>query len=503
MLGLGLVGLVLVAYWPVLYAGWMWDDGPLIALNRYIQAGRLDLLWTRVDMPDYYPVTWTAFQVEYWLFHTWPMGYHAVNILMHMAATLLLWQVLQRLRVPGAWLAAALFAVHPVTVATVAWISEQKNTLSFIFYALTVWLYLDRKNGWSVLTFAIALLCKTSGVMLPLILLLCTWWRREGSSNVLPHLLLSAAAAVFSVWFQQHNSIGEVTVRPEGVMSRALAATWCIWFYLEKAIMPIHLSLIYPRWNVDPTWWPAFLPAAALLKVAFLMWLFWERGGRSIAFAAACYVLLLLPVLGLFPISFMVHSLVADHWQYLALPVPISLLVAAAACRIPARWHLAVGTLVVGCFLLLTCRQASTYYNEETIWSHTLAENPNAWMAHYNYAYMLYLRGDTGPAIAEYERTLALHPDYAFAVNTLAWIRSTSAQARWRDPQQGLELAHRACALSHANEPEMVDTLAAAYAACGRFPEAVRTEESALRLLDSPPFQYRLQLYRDHHAFRE
>lgn len=283
-----LVALVLVAYLPVWRAGFIWDDDTLLLQNPGIQTtSGLARLW-RSD----FPLATTTLWLEWRLWGPNPLGYHLVNVLLHALSAVTLWRVLRRLNVPGAGLAAAIFAVHPVNAESVAWISERKNTLCMFFYLLCLLLYLRAETGadagtkdregktgtlsapssishplslpvslyyWlSVGAFVLALLSKTAVAPLPLVLFGLAWWRRERLAlsdvwHILPFLVLAAAAGFVSWWFQVHQAIGAsmLDVRDESFWSRLAGAGWAIWFYLYKALVPLHLSFVYPRWRIE------------------------------------------------------------------------------------------------------------------------------------------------------------------------------------------------------------------------------------------------------------
>ncbi len=294
-----LTALILVAallvYIPAMQGGFFWDDHSFLVRSELIHArDGLRRFWLTTEAQDYFPLTSTMLWIEWRLWGAGAAGYHVVNVLLHAAAAVLVWRVLRRLNVPGAWLAGMLFAVHPVAAASAAWITEGKNTLPMALGLLSVmaWLTFEeraerppgtasRAKGWYALAialFLLALLAKTSVVMLPAVLLLCAWWRRGRISGkdllrTVPFFALSLGLGLVTMWFQKHNVIGATLVRPEGICSRLAAAGWMVWFYLFKLLLPAGLCVIYPRWEVDGAIWLAFAPLAILAAGLALLWL--------------------------------------------------------------------------------------------------------------------------------------------------------------------------------------------------------------------------------------
>jgi tetratricopeptide (TPR) repeat protein len=184
-----IIGLAFLVYEPALSAGFIWDDGRAITNNPALQSlGGLWEIWTGQAEPDYFPVKSTVLWLLYQLFGARTSPYHVVNIGVHAANAVLIWRVLRRLSIPGAWLAGLIFLVHPTHVESVAWVSECKNTFSTLFglLSLLAWFQYQRdqrggKYVGSLVLFVCGLLCKTHLVILPFVLLLCSWWQREPS----------------------------------------------------------------------------------------------------------------------------------------------------------------------------------------------------------------------------------------------------------------------------------------------------------------------------------
>lgn len=462
-----LVAATFAAHFPAVLADYTWDD------DQYLYQSPLTLardglyrIWFTTEATDYWPLTRTTFWLEWRVWGNNPMPYHVANIALHALAAVLLWRVLKRLNVPevGAFLAGLIFALHPVTVESVAWISELKTVLSMVLYLLSILAYLQFEDQdsrrwyvYALLAGAGALLAKTSVAMLPVVLLLCTWWRRGKLTRrdilrTLPFFALSLAIGLVTVWVEHNRSMGGAVVRPEGLASRIAASGWIAWFYLYKILLPINLVTIYPRWEVDSGHILSFAPLALLLACLAMLWGFRKSWGRAPLAAMGYFVITLGPVLGFVDIDFMRYSLVADHLQYLAMPGIIALLggclgTAASRARrsgsgVARGGSLAVIAGIVVLLATLTWRQASTYRNEETQWTHTIALNDRAWIAYRNRASAYISHGDFDRAIRDCTRAIELKPDYmdAYYHRGLAYQRLRDFGAAIRDYTKAIEV---------------------------------------------------------------
>jgi tetratricopeptide (TPR) repeat protein len=450
------VAATFLAYLPVWRAGFIWDDDTFLWRNPLILSrGGLGRLWFTTAAPDYFPLTSTTLWLEWHLWGANPLGYHLLNVLLHALSAVLLWRVLQRLRIPGALLAAAIFAVHPVNVESVAWITERKNTLAMFFYMLSVLLYVRSEEGLktriedrglkietapssilhppssllyclSLVAFACALLSKTAVAPLPLVLLGLAWWRRGRLEprdvwRSIPFFGMAAASGLVAVWFQYHRAIGAsmLDVRNDSFWSRLAGAGWAFWFYLYKAALPLHLSFVYPRWHIDASSVWSDVPALLAVAVLLVCWCYRRRWGKHALLGLGYFVVMLLPVLGFVNIYFMRYSLVADHWQYFAIIGPIALAAAgiARACDVCGRGRVwlapALGSVLVLALGVLTWREALTYANLKTLWGATVARNPSAGIAQNNLGALLLAEGHVSEAIAHFEKALAIEPHAA------------------------------------------------------------------------------------------
>lgn len=443
LIAAALIALTLTAYASTIrYGGFLWDDNILLTENAFIKAGDgLSRFWFTTESYDYLPLTWTTLWLEWRLWGNHPTGYHVTNVLLHALSAVLLWRLLRELRLPGAALAAAIFAVHPVCAASVAWISERKNTLSMVFYLLTLLAYArfdaGRGKRWyllAILAFAAALLSKAQVIMAPVVLLGLAWWRRNKIATrdvlaVAPLLALSAIFAGITIWFQHHHALGRGSPRPEGFFSRLAAAGMIPWFYLSKALVPVNLTMVYPRWNVDPTLVQSYVPGAALLAALGIFWIFRKHWGRPMLATLGYFVVVLFPVLGFFVMSFHRKSLVADHLQYVALPGPI-VLVAAAGWHLVHRlgskaWRILGGVLATGVLSALSAMTYSrglTLSSLRTLWADVLAKNPTCPEAYYERATYLTDEGKLPEAMEAYQTAIRLRENYSEAYNNLGYL---------------------------------------------------------------------------------
>jgi tetratricopeptide (TPR) repeat protein len=441
--GLILVLAVILAYSPVWWAGFIWDDDEHVTANPVI-IGPLGLkeIWT-TSAARICPLVLTTFWLEHALWGLAPLPYHLVNVFMHAAGAILLWRVLRSLQAPGAWLGAALWALHPVQVETVAWITELKNTQSGVFYLLSIlflvrWLKSRTANdrsgdGWSyaltLLFAALAMASKSSTVILPLVLCLCYWWVEgrwhwRNLARVAPVFLMTVAAAAVSMWTQKLEGANDL-VAPRSWPERLATAGDAVWFYLGKLLWPHPLIFIYPRWKIDAGQWVAYLPLAAALVVMAVLWLNRESWSRPWFFMFTYFVMALLPVLGLVDHYFLRFSLVGDHFQYLASMGPLALagagMVKLADSVIPKKVWLqsSLGAGLLLFLAVLSWQRAWAYNNEKTLWTDTIAQNPNSWLARNNLGNILLKEGQVDHAMVEFQTALEINPNYDLAHNNL------------------------------------------------------------------------------------
>jgi tetratricopeptide (TPR) repeat protein len=498
---------LLAAYAPALRGGFVWDDDAYVTANETLRSldGLRQIWLDPAATPQYYPLVHTTYWVEYHLWGLHPLGYHLVNVLLHGLGAVLLWTLLRRLEVPGAWLAAAIFALHPVHVESVAWITERKNVLSGVFYLAALLAYLRfeghgrRATGEQrdrrfyvllVVLYGCALLSKTVTFSLPAAILLLIWWKKgrlewRDAIPVAPLIPIGVAMGSLTLWMETHHVGTRFYEWDLSVVDRILIAGRAIWFYAAKLAFPFELLFFYPRWRIDASvWWQYLYPLAAVV-VILTLWFLRARIGRSALVAVLFFCGTLTPALGFFNVYPMRFSFVADHFQYLAsigLTTLFAAWVAVTTERLGRRFENArvalrtvPAVVIVLALGLLTWRQAHVYRDIETLWRRTLAGNPAAWLAHYNLAGLLAERGDSDEAIEHYRDAINIRPDYFEAHHNL-----------------GLELMSQGRtleAMAHYNEsirirpeqPEAHNTLGMLLLAAGETEDAVERFHLALR----------------------
>jgi len=495
----------LVAYLPAIRAGLIWNDSDYLTRPDLRSLRGLGRIWFELGATEqYYPVLHSAFWLEHRLWGDALAGYHLLNVLWHAAAACLLVAVLRRLAIPGAWLAGILFVLHPVAVESVAWISEQKNTLSLVFYLGAALAYLRFDEGrrprpylLGLALFVLALLSKSVTATLPAALLVVLWWRRGRLSwkgdvaPLAPWLALGAASGLFSAWVERTYIGAEGEHFGLNLGERALLAARAVWFYLGKLLWPENLTFIYPRWDVNSTaaWQYAF--PLALLGLAAALWLLRRRTRAPLA-ALLFFVGSLFPILGFFNVYAFVFSYVADHWQYLASLGVITLAAAglAAVRGAPGRVAAALLALVLG---TLTWRQCRMYRDLETLYRTTLERNPATWMAQSNYASLLNQQGRLDDALRHYEAAIRLAPTYPEIHYNLAdaLVRAGRSREAVGEYEAALRLSPDYAA-AHAN-------LGTTLVALGNLAGAIPHFAAALRLRpDLPQAHYGLGFALEH-----
>jgi tetratricopeptide (TPR) repeat protein len=462
----------MLAYHPAWHGGVLWDDDAHIGGPELRTLDGLRRIWfVPRTTQQYYPLLHTSYWLQQKLWGDSITGYHIVNLLLHIGCVVLVLRIVRFLRIPGAELAATIFALHPVNVETVAWIAERKNTLSGVFaLAATLW-YLRFDENRSRRSYALALglfllglLSKTAIVTLPLALLVIFWWKRGAISwrhdvvPLIPFFFFSAAAGLMTRWVEYGNIGYRARMLDLSLLDRCLIAGRAFWFYLWKLLWPSNLMFVYPRWEISAAVpWQYIFPLAVLVLLGILWSL--RRWSRTPLAGVLVYMVLLLPSLGFANIYFFLYSFVADHWQYLAClgiitPCASGIVLLATRLKSGYAWLEPGVTLVIGGVLfLLTWQQSRMYNNAETLYRTTIAHNPACWLAydhlvdilyqanripeamnlfkdelrikpavaHYSLGNALLRKGRTSEAIDQFTEALRINPDYAEAHNNLGY----------------------------------------------------------------------------------
>ena len=465
--------LVVVSYLPALSAGFLWDDVVLTESTSLHTWSGLAQIWfaprglNQYEI-HYWPLLYTLFWLEHKLWGLAPLGYHLVNLLLHTGVVLLLWRLLRRLEVPGAWFAAAVFAVHPLHVESVAWVIGRKDILATVCYLASVLAYIrftemprgGRRGGHYLLAmmlFVLGLLSKSIAVTLPMALLLWHWWRHgrvtlADGSRLLPFFLVGLGIGLADYVYSAGIEPISFAYSP---LERGLIAARALAFYVGKLLWPAGLIGVYPRWEPgigDALAWGGAVGFAAVVAV---LWHWRRQLGRGPLAGVLFFAVALSPVLGLVDFGYMQFSFVADRYQYLA-GIGLIAVVAGAAGRAcqrglgalpahrtrPAQLAIGVaGAAILAVAGLLTWNQAGLYRDSGTFFTHVITHNPQARGAHHNLGNYLETEGRYAEAHAAYQTAHALRPDNPAPLISLGALlekqgRREEAIARFREVLQ-------------------------------------------------------------------
>ena len=405
---LALVMMVIISYLPaVLWGGFVWDD---VIFQDALPVRELSGLWEIWFSPGaierhYWPMTYSSFWLEHKLWGFAPAGYHAVNVLLHLVNTMLVWYLLRRMAVPGAWVIAAVFAVHPLHVESVAWIIERKDVLSGLFYFSAALLYMrfaesprPRYYMVALALFTAGLLSKSIVVTLPAALLIWHWWKSgritvQDALRLAPFFAVGFAITLADLFISQSQAHLSLEY---SILERVLIASRALWWYAGKIILPIDLSIIYPLWDISVMQPLAWLYVVGAAAVAAALWLLRDRIGRGPMAGALFFAVTLSPTLGFVDYDYMLYSFVADRYQYIAGIGVMAVVVGCAAHGVTAVHSagrlpvfasigiLGVKASVLVAFGMLTWQQSSVYRDNITLNSHIISHNPQARHAHMN-----------------------------------------------------------------------------------------------------------------------
>jgi len=509
-----LVAMILIAYAPALGAGFIWDDEANVIDNTTLRSldGLRQIWFVPRSIQQYYPLMYTSYWLEYQAWGLVPFGYHLVNVLLHAIAAVLVWRLLLRLQVPGAWLAAALFALHPVEAESVAWVTERKNVLSLALVLGAMLAYFrfappnpdeaatpHSRSRWkwyalSLVLFALALFAKTVVVTAPPVLLVIYWWKRgrievRDVVSLLPFFAVAVAMGLVTTWMETYH-VGawgeEWDLSP---LERLLLAGRSLWFYIGKLLWPYPLAFFYPRFHIDPhAWWQyLFLAAAVLLPLA--LWQGREKLGRGPLAALLIYAGVMFPVLGFFNVYYYRFAFVSDHFQYHASIALISLFAAAVVQLLyvpgimPSRaGKVACAALLLG-FGVLTFRQTFIYHDLEILYLDTIAKNPAGWTAYANLSSYWDVQGRHAEALDLAREALRLGPHEPNTHNNMGVFLFNQGRRAGFQPGQLEE------AITHLRETLQLDpertearkNLAVALALVGQTDEALQQWRALLK----------------------
>jgi len=440
---LALLIATLVAYYPAWHGGVLWDDNAHLTRPELQSTAGLWRIWFDIGATQqYYPITHSAFWFMHRLWGDDTTGFHLTNIVLHASSAWLLTIILRRLAIPGAFLAAVVFALHPVAVESVAWMTELKNTLSTVCYLAAALAYLrfDEKRRpatyvGALALFTLGLLAKTVTAVLPAVLLVVFWWKRgridwrRDVRPLMPFFVLGLSIGIVTTWFERTLNGARGVEFQLAPMDRVLIAGHAIWFYLSKLAWPFNLMFIYPRWTIDAVAWQQYLFPIAVLVLLASCWLIRRWSPAPLA-AVLIFCATLAPALGFVDVYPFRYSYVADHFQYLA-SMAIFALCAGTVIGWLARTSVDAGRAEIAlCCVIgaplgsLTWIQSGEYVDERTLYEATLERNPGCWLCHNNLATPK-LHGspaDLAEAVGHLRESLRLNPNDAEAHNNMGGV---------------------------------------------------------------------------------
>lgn len=492
--GFAILVMVLLAYIPAMRGGFVWDDDQYVTENPLLTApDGLKQIWFSLNSPSqYFPLVYTTLRVEHSLWGVNPFGYHLVNVLLHAANALLLWIVLRRLRIRGAWFAAAIFALHPVQVESVAWVTELKNVLSTLFCLLTVLAWMrfteeGKRTPWryyaaSLVLCAFALFSKTTACTIPAVLLIVLWIRRQRITwqrvaQVMPFAVMGLLMGFLAIWWEQHHQGTRGAEFALAPMERILVASRALWFYVGKLVWPTKLAFSYPKWEINAHDPVQYLWLGACLAAVIVLLAYRKSWGRGPLIAAVFFGAVLSPMLGFISLYTFRYTYVADHYQYVASIGPIVLFAALVTRKWKRPQVRHVVPAAVLCALgILTWRQGFIYAGPEALWRDTLVKNPSSWMAHEGLGVVMAKQGSPDEAVAHYYKALEIRPDHwqVYVDLGLAYVELGEPDRAVEILKQGVEQC--------PSRPELHFSLANTLVGQGRLQEAATHYRTTVKM---------------------
>ncbi|MBK8040674.1 MAG: tetratricopeptide repeat protein [Verrucomicrobiaceae bacterium] len=485
--GVALMAMTVIVYLPCLNGPLLWDDKDWFGAMDWNLRGWQGLwrLWTVPEsLQQYYPVTAMSFWIDHQLWGKWTLPPHLENVLIHGASAVLFWMLLKRLQIRGAWLAAAFFAVHPVMVESVAWMTERKNVLC-TFFALATLLAHGKAAGWweskaghvklfaelfAVMLVVMALLSKVSAAVLPGVVMVIGWWRcgtlrwRADGMRVLPWIVVSIPIIWLTSLMEQAQVVGGDWLPSLPFADRLLLAGQLPWFYVSKLLWPAHLCVLYEKWPLAAWQWAGF--GMLMVTLAVLVWRRWHG---SLALVLL-FLGTLFPLLGFFEVNGMKYAWAADRWAYLP---------AMAVCVGAAFWLVRLprgvsAALLIACGLL-TWRQAGLYASVDGFWQAAVAGSASPWKAHNDYGSQLMDEKRHAEARVQFEAALKSYPEYVAAMVNLAGalqdLGYNNQAIEWLD--RAITLHPQKCAVAHYNKAMVFEAMNRAEDAEASFKAAI------------------------------
>jgi len=438
---LAIVFLCLFIYIPSLTNGFIWDDDTNLYNSLWLQAQNgLKVIWSWDKMYQFYPLNFTSFWLEHKLWGLNPAGYHTVNMLLHIFNALIIFRIVQMLYPRAAFIATLLFAVHPIQVETVAWITERKNLLSLFFFLLAflAFIRVERTKKlqdyfFTIALFVCALLSKSIAASFIAVPVLYEWWKRGAVTRqtIRFSLILFAIGlfgALLSVYLELYHAGAHGTAFALSFPEKFILAGRIILFYIYKSCLPFNFIFIYPRWTVDMhQWWQWLFPAVATSILAILI-ICSKKIGRGALALFVFYLIAIFPVMGFLNVFSMQFSFVADHYSYLTTPCLFLLLCAGLIFlydhvriylpELPSRLRRIIKYGALSLVIVYLCGSCMVltrnYIDETTLWTNVLKANSKAGIAYINLGVIYSQLGRNEEAVGLLKK--ALETDYRKAI---------------------------------------------------------------------------------------